>query len=316
MTPALIPLPDPFPQAEIAMSNAPVSLAALGPAQKAEFKRLTSAPRLSWPTIAIWVMVMTVYIGSDVLAFMGLLPLWKAMLINCVIGYYAFTVVHDSIHRAISTNTRINDWIGQSAVLLGAPYVDLRLFRWAHILHHRFTTGPKDPDIVLHGAWWTLPLRWLAIDVLYLIHTLRHGDKVSGPYLRSSLWMAAFTALVFGVLIASGYGWHVLMLWFIPSRVIFLTLGFSFFWLPHVPHDTRQEDNLTRATAVRIGHEWLLGPLLQNQNYHLIHHLYPMTPFYNNRKVWRLIESQLRQRELAVQHGFDLHPTIYAAPRS
>ena len=194
MTPALIPLPGPFPQAEIAMSNAPVSLAALGPAQKAEFKRLTSAPRLSWPTIAIWLMVMTVYIGSDVLAFMGLLPLWVAMLINCVIGYYAFTVVHDSIHRAISTNTRVNDWIGQSAVLLGAPYVDLRLFRWAHILHHRFTTGPKDPDIVLHGAWWTLPLRWLVIDVLYLMGVDLLRDCPS-PALAAKALKKAFVVL-------------------------------------------------------------------------------------------------------------------------
>lgn len=298
------------------MSNKPLSLDSLAPADLAHFKALTTTPRLSWPVFSLWLMVMTVYIGTDVLAFMGLVPLWAGMIVNSLIGYYAFTVTHDSIHRAVSTNTRLNDFIGQSAVMLGAPYVSLKLFRWAHILHHRYTNGPRDPDIVLHGAWWTLPFRWMLIDLLYLVYTLRNGDKVSKPYLRSSLKLTAATALVFGALIATGYGWHVLMLWFIPSRMIFLMLGFSFFWLPHVPHDTVQEQNLTRATSVRIGHEWILGPALQGQNYHLIHHLYPTTPFFNNRKVWQLLEPQLRRRDLAIQHGFDIQPTIYPAPQS
>ena len=92
------------------------------------------------------------------------------------------------------------------------------------------------------------------------------------------------------------------------------TLGFSFFWLPHVPHDTEQEKNFTGATSVRLGHEWLLGPALQCQNFHLIHHLFPMTPFYNNQKVWRLLEPQLRGKDLAIQHGFAIRPTIYPAP--
>ena len=112
-------------------------------------------------------------------------------------------------------------------------------------------------------------------------------------------------------LVAKGYGLQVLMLWFLPSRLILLTLGFSFFWLPHVPHDTTQEENFTRATTVRQGFEWFLGPVLQYQNYHLIHHLYPMTPFYNNYKVWQLLEPELRKKDLAIQHDFDIVPVVY-----
>ncbi|MGH8456171.1 MAG: fatty acid desaturase [Stenotrophobium sp.] len=295
------------------MSQTPVSLGGLTPAQKAHFQALTSCPKMSWPTFYLWLLVTGVYAGSDVLAFMGLLPLWAGMIVNSVIGYLAFSVVHDSIHRAISSSTRINDLIGQSAVFLGAPYVNLKLFRWAHILHHRFANGPRDPDGALHGAAWTLPLRWMLIDVIYLIYALRFGDKVSRPALQTSLRWALWTALLFGALTALGYGWHVVMLWFIPSRMIFMALGFSFFWLPHVPHDTRQEDNFTRATTVRLGHGWLMGPLLQCQNFHLIHHLYPMTPFYNNQAVWQLLESELRKKDLAIQHGFAIRPTIYPA---
>ncbi|HKY91847.1 MAG TPA: fatty acid desaturase, partial [Nevskiaceae bacterium] len=292
------------------------SPASLDPARRARFESLTRTPRVAWPTVAIWVAVMTTYLGSDVLAVLGVIPLWAGMIANSVIGYLAFTVTHDAIHRSISTDARLNDGIGQSAVLLGAPYVNLKLFRWAHIRHHRFASGPLDPDVVLHGAWWTLPFRWMFIDGFYLLYTLKHGDKVSRPYLVTSLWLAALCFAAIGVLVATGWGWHVLMLWLVPSRVIFLTLGFSFFWLPHVPHDTEQAHNFTRATTVRIGHEWLLGPALQNQNYHLIHHLFPMTPFYNNERVWRLVEPELRQKDLAIQHDFAIRPTIYPAPAS
>lgn len=298
------------------MSTAPLTLSRLDADARARFKALTTAPEIAWPTLSLWLLVMTVYIGTDVLAFMGRIPLWTGTLVNGAIGYLAFSVVHDAIHRAVSTDVRLNDWIGQSAVLLGAPYINLKLFRWAHIQHHRFTGGPRDPDLVLHGPAWSLPLRWLFIDLLYFVHVTRQGDKVSRPYLRTSLWMTAATALVFGTLAWFGYGWHVVMLWFLPSRIIFLTLGFSFFWLPHVPHDTRQDENLTKATAVRLGHEWLLNPALQYQNYHLVHHLYPMTPFYNNQKVWQLLEPELRTRDLAIQHGFAIRPTIHPAPHA
>lgn len=293
------------------MSSAPVSTASLTPEQKAEFQRLTRAPALAWVTVSLCAMLVLTFATSYWLSIVGVIPLWVGTIVNSLVGYVAFSVGHDSIHRSISSNTKLNDAIGQIGLTLVLPYVDLRMFRWAHILHHRFASGPKDPDIVLHGAWWTLPFRWMLIDVIYFVHAVRHSDKVSGPYLRASLRNAAIVALVIAAAIYAGYGDIVLMLWFLPSRLILLMLGFSFFWLPHVPHDTTQEENFTRATAIRQGHEWLFAPALQYQNYHLIHHLFPMTPFYNNYKVWKLLEPELRTKDLAVQHGFSIRPTIY-----
>jgi len=235
------------------MNAPPISLAAFTHAERARFHAMTVAPAIAWPTVVLWVFVLATYFGTDILAVMGILPLWQGMLINSVAGYFAFSVVHDSLHRAISTHQRRNDFLGQTAALLGAPYVHLKLFRWAHISHHRYTNGSRDPDQMLHGAAWTLPFRWMAIDVLYLIYAIRHGDKVSRDYVVLSVWLAVVTALAFGVLTALGYGWYLVMLWFVPSRLIFMGLGFSFFWLPHVPHDTVQDDNFTRATTLRLG---------------------------------------------------------------
>ena len=297
------------------MSDRNISIDRLTPEQRARFKSLTSAPPMAWLTLSLWVVLNAAFFCSDFLGVTGRLPLWVGMLINSFVGYVAFSVVHDSIHRAISSNTRLNDWIGQLALLLVAPYVSLKLFRWGHVLHHRFANGPLDPDRVLDGPWYELPFRWMLIDGFYLIYALTKGDKISKPFLVQSYWFAAIFAVLIAVLTGFGYGADIVMLWFIPSRVIFLTLGFSFFWLPHVPHDVEQEKNFTGATTIREGAEWFMGPVLQNQNFHLIHHLYPMTPFYNNHKVWQLLEPELRKKDLVIQHNFAIQPTRHPAPR-
>lgn len=93
----------------------------LDPPRQAALRQLTATPRLALPTVLLWLLVVGGYVASDVLSMRGQIPLSAGMVINSVIGYYAFTGVHDSIHRAISTNPRVNDWIGQTAVFLGAP---------------------------------------------------------------------------------------------------------------------------------------------------------------------------------------------------
>jgi beta-carotene hydroxylase len=283
-------------------------------------KALTQAPALAWPTLAIFVLAIGTMACSDTLALRGLLPLWAGCLFNGLAGYALFSVVHDSIHRAVSSNTRLNDWFGRIAIVSVSPMVTLGLFRWGHIQHHRFANGPRDPDGWLHGPAWSLPLRWVLIDAWYFVYILkaiRRGDKAAARNFKPTLAACALTGLGVAAACHYGYGLPLLVLYFLPARITLLLLGFSFFWLPHVPHDTPQEQNLYRATTVRLGTEWLMTPLLQNQNFHLLHHLYPSTPFYNNGRLWRLLEPELRRHDLAIQHGFAIQPTIHcgSAPR-
>lgn len=50
---------------------------------------------------------------------------------------------------------------------------------------------------------------------------------------------------------------------------------------------------------------------MQWRNYHLIHHLWPTTPSYNHAKVWKLMEPELRERDLRIQKDFGLVPTLH-----
>jgi len=292
------------------MRNDPVNLQGLDSARRTRFRELTSAPPVAWPTVILCAGLVVTYFSVYWLGGTGRIPLWVGTLVNTLVGYVAFSVGHDGIHRAISKNTRLNDAVGQAGLSIVLPYVDMRMFRWAHILHHRFANSAKDPDHHFKGVWWSLPFRWALIDAFYFVHALRYGDKVSQPAFRACLRLAAVFVTVVAALIWAGYGMEVLMLWFLPSRLILIALGFSFFWLPHVPHDVTQAERFTRATTVREGYEGFFAAVLQHQNFHLIHHLYPMTPFYNNGKVFHLIESELRQYELAVQKGFAIRPEI------
>lgn len=296
--------------------SAPIAV----PAAKADaFRALTAAPSLARPTAVLAIITISSVVLVDVLAVAGLVPLLVAAALNTVVYYWFFSVIHDGVHRAISSNKALNDFICQAAISVYAPYAAMSLFRWAHMEHHRFTNDERDPDSWCHGAWWTLPFRWMTIDFYYGYRALASSKPAVRKVLRESLpYMVVGLALI-GAIIALGYGVELLLLWFLPSRVAFIGIGYSFFWLPHAhwPHpelNLKQSENLTLATTLRLGREWIFNPLFQYQNYHLIHHLWPTTPFYNNERVWKLLEPELRERDLAIVEGFDTQPRFVLAP--
>lgn len=288
-------------------------------AKKTEFNQLTGIPSYSWKAIALAVLTIGSIISIDFFALTGELNLLAACLINSCIYYWFFSVMHDAVHRSICKKKWLNDAIGQIATTIFACYASLGLLRWAHMEHHRFTNEEEgDPDRFCHGASWTLPFRWMVIDFYYVYRLLTNKKPQAKKALADTLPYVVLGIAVIAAAIVSGYWLEYLVLWFIPSRLAFIGIGFSFFWLPHAhwPNPTqelRQSKNYTVATVVRLGKEWLLNPLLQYQNYHVIHHLWPTTPFYNNQKVWVLLEPELRQRDLAVAHGFTVQPELVFA---
>lgn len=291
--------------------------------KQAEFKRLTRTPELAVRTVIMGLLTTICVALGYVGYFTQTLPLWAAMAVITLGYYYTFTPIHDALHRALSSKPKLNDTIGGLNAFLVSPYVGiypgLRFFRWFHMQHHRFTNGPKDPDNFVHGKWYVMPFKWAVIDYYYTYLALRDKDKIAVDSLKK---MAPFIVVflgIIGTLIYMGYGFEVLFLWYIPSRITWVMLGFIFFWAPHAhnghtEHNVVQADNPTLATTVRIGLEAIMTPISQHQNYHLIHHLWPTTPYYNNYKVWKLLEDELRQCDLAIQHNLHIQPEIKLAP--
>jgi beta-carotene hydroxylase len=110
--------------------------------------------------------------GAIFAFFNGDLSLSWIMTINSIASYMAFTVAHDATHSAVSSNRKINDWAGRSAILLLEPGPFFPVFRFIHMQHHRFTNDPvKDPDAYTgSGPAWLFPFKWLTLDVVYFKH--------------------------------------------------------------------------------------------------------------------------------------------------
>lgn len=149
---------------------------------------------------------------------------------------------------------------------------------------------------------------------LYLCAT-RRGDALGRRHLLALAPHLFATLAIVALLTGIGFGREVVLLWHIPSRLTFVLAGCLFFWLPHVGAETTAEEDVLRATTLRLGHERLLGPLLQFQNYHLIHHLFPALPSMRHGDVFRLVDPELRARPLLVQRGFAIRPEPSVAPR-
>ena len=99
------------------------------------------------------------------------------------------------------------------------------------------------------------------------------------------------------------------MFWIIPQRISFFFISFIFVYLPHVPNEISEKEDVYRSTSIREGMEWLLSPLMMYQNYHLVHHLYPNVPFYRLVKIWN---SRLDEH---LSHDPAIVPTIGLYPR-
>lgn len=268
-----------------------------------DFRRLIAPPKVAWPTLLLFVMAVSAYVYGFWGGSQGWLPAPLAILLNALAVFWFFTVIHDASHNALSRHRWFNDLIGRIALLTFSFLPVYRAFRFIHMQHHRFANQPvNDPDKWCgSGPNWALPLRWATLDVNYYVwYVRRMGDRPRSEII-DTLATALFALLTLGILIDLGYGRQLLLFWFIPSRITITFLALAFDYWPHSPYLATQSENPYQASSNRLGLEWLLTPLLLSQNYHLVHHLYPLAPFYRYRRIWKAREGfHLAQRPLLV----------------
>jgi ring-1,2-phenylacetyl-CoA epoxidase subunit PaaE len=102
---------------------------------------------------------------------------------------------------------------------------------------------------------------------------------------------AAVLTALFAAVIAAGGLLDLLLYVILAQRIAIVWLAFAFDYLPHHGLHLRPSEDRLKTTRNRIGAERLLSPLLLYQNYHLVHHLHPVVPFYRYLRVWRRNEE-------------------------
>jgi fatty acid desaturase len=251
-------------------------------------------PRAAAPTLALFAGGAGLWTTSTALALTGTWPWPISTALNTIAAFVLFTVAHEASHNTISTDPALNTWLGRISMLAFAPQAGFRAFRFIHMQHHRFTNHEdgRDPDhYTQRGPRWLLPLRWLTTDLWYMVWYLpKLRARPRGEQIEQMLALALTGAAVIALL-ATDNALALIALWLGPARLAVGLLGWAFDYLPHHGlHHVPSEDRF-KTTRNRIGAEPVLTPLLLYQNYHLVHHLHPVIPFYRYIAVWRRRES-------------------------
>ncbi len=265
-----------------------------------ELARLKSAPAVAWPTVLMFVVCTMVLVLVWYACLHALLPLLAGMIINGITAYFLFSVVHDSSHNAVSRHKWLNELVGRIGLVYFAPLAPMDVARYIHMSHHKHANDPdRDPDAYSHKLDWLFPVRWLNFDYFYTKWFFTKGGGFARRKYPALALYVSFILGMCGLIIWAGYGFELLMLWFLPTRISSFLFVLVFSYLTHQPFETLARENEYKATALRLGADWFWGPLMTNHNYHLIHHLYPNAPFYTYRRIWALKRDEiLAQRPL------------------
>ena len=271
--------------------------------EKKELLALKTAPLVAWPTVMLFIGCLSSFGFVTYCTLDGSLPLWTACLLNGLITYFMFSVVHDSAHYAISQIKLFNNFFGHVGMLFFGPLAPLDFARWIHNQHHTHTNDPlKDPDYFAHKFDWLTPLRWTNFDYFYTSFFLRQAGEIRKKFGSRLLIQVGFILSMIFLAGYHGYLIEIFALWLIPTRISSAMFIIMFVYLPHVPFICTAKENRYRASSNRIGQEWLLTPIMTFQNYHLVHHLYPQAPFYRMIRLWKYqLATHLKQKPLLIE---------------
>ena len=264
-------------------------------------------PPIAWPTAALYVGTLALFVLEALGFFAWDWSAWVTVPIGAAVTFLMFSVLHEATHHAVSTDTRVNDAFGHLSIPFVVPWATYPLLKFIHIEHHRNTNEPKsiDPDAwTEEGPRWQLPLRWLTVDLWYLVFYVRRIPTRPRGEVAAELALFAGVMAGFAALVVTGHGADLVWFVLVPQRVGLLVLAWWFDYLPHNGLTATSREDKYRATRVRVGGERLLTPLFVYQNYHLVHHLHPSIPFYRYVRAWRRNEQTYLDRNAAISTWF------------
>ena len=218
-------------------------------------------------------------------------------------------LMHDAAHMRLYKNITWNDYIGQ--LFLASPVLfSLTAYRTFHLRHHKDPLTPDDPDISLTGGYpipWQSFARKLMRDLSglsyfkflkYFISKSRtekgrskRGGRRKGPSFKQVAAMMLVSNLaIFGALAFSGHPWHYPLLWLLPAVTVLQVYLRIRGVAEHAGYQPNKDQRLNTRTIICPWQTFFVGP--NNVNYHIEHHIYPGIPWYNLKKVHRLLRER------------------------
>jgi beta-carotene hydroxylase len=263
------------------------------------------SPDIAWPTIRLAIYVYAAFAASVYAALSGTVPYWASSVLNAIILYGSYTVIHEATHNNIVPRNPHLRWVNTFFGSALCPLLWLVYYphKKSHMVHHAKCNSDEDPDIYARGSFgtvtfWRIPLAALGqLNPWNLYRDCQRFDMPAKERYISYATFAAYAAVIIG-LIVEGYGYELLVLWFVPWLIGYSTMLVFFTWVPHHSHVETGRYRNTRC-SIWPGANFLT----QGQNMHLVHHMMLWIPYYQYEQVFHEIRPYLEQNNAMID-GF------------
>ena len=260
------------------------------------YQEVMRVPLFSGPQIILSSVSLGLFGLATVGAVQHVIPMWVAMICNLVAVYLAFTPLHDASHRAVSSNSFLNDLIGVTVGQLLLPGINMTAFRAIHMDHHRYVGQEgRDPDTGFVKPPFGGVAYLMFADLHWVVWYLRYGRHYWSR--KVAVYMVLLLVMVVGIHVAflmSPYWKEFLLLFVIPQR---LGLGWVAYTFAHIQHPHGLTwDNEPFQSTMYMGGTSPLRRLMFGQEEHIIHHVVPHVPWFKYKRVWDLANGVLQRQ--------------------
>ncbi|MDA7741984.1 fatty acid desaturase family protein [Francisellaceae bacterium] len=293
------------------MANKLLGVENINPEDLMEIKKLSQInPSISTTCIIFeWLLIAALFFISTHYFSWYIYPLYVFLIGS---RQHALGVLmHEATHYRLYKLKWLNNFVGEA--LLAWPLLfSLNLYRKNHLQHHKYLNTIKDPDWVrkTHASGkskleWNFPmskakLSWVMLKPLFFLDTLylmgllvkfsssSKNKALNNPTTeKTKRYRLIFYFLIAVVFTITHFWTSFLLFWLIPLLSSFAFINKLRGIAEHFGIESTNKYNMSRNLKPSFIAKTLLTPY--NVSYHLDHHLYPSIPFFNLKKLHKLL---------------------------
>ena len=250
--------------------------------------------RMQWEMVLIGTGQALVWITTFVLTILGPIPLWLGLVIATVCCCVAYLPSHEAQHGNLSGRQDRWRWldplVGQLSLVPLALGYDVA--RVTHLKHHAHTNDAhKDPDYKALGQhWWQVALAvHRGPNERALAHHMASDARFRAGLMRGVL-VIKLLRLVLLVMVVL-FPLPTLLVWWLPRAIAQSYLFVFFSWEPHRPGTETGRYRDTRFWQFPVPRFFL-----QSMPTHVVHHLYPTIPHWDEPKALEALRPFMIER--------------------
>jgi fatty acid desaturase len=221
------------------------------------------------------------------------------------------TLLHESAHGTLA-KTRLLNWMLGT---FGSGYLifqQMTAYKRSHsINHHRYLGHPEhDPDFKFYlseGLYepispFSFLLQYIVQPLLlfrvpvYLLYLIRHRLFAKENDRQESLILLSYWLAIAGLAAWLGFWDKLILFWFIPYLTVFQVLGWFIEMSEHYPLLGNSTIDLYLSRNRFSSWYEAFFTSMHNENFHLVHHLLPNVPFWNQPKAHQILMADPNYR--------------------